>query len=179
MHFIRAMGEEPMEEKGYFSDERATRFERMLTGPIERVWAHLTDTDLLPVWFGGAGMAYLIEPREGGDVRLADGHIRGVVTQWKPPRLLSYTWNIFDGDEAESAYTESYVTFSLEARGDKVLLTLTHRPILPTFEGRTLMGWHTFLDLLSEMLAGEAVEEREAAMKRNAARYDVDLSPSS
>ncbi|MFC6489556.1 SRPBCC domain-containing protein [Nitratireductor sp. GCM10026969] len=164
-----------MDERGYCLDERAVRFERMLPGPVERVWAHLTESDLLPVWFGGEGMAYRIAPREGGAVRLADGHIRGVVTRWKPPYLLAYTWNVFDGDETESAYPESHLTFALEEKGDEVLLILTHRPILPAFEGRTLMGWHMFLDLLSQMLAGRAVEKRETAMRRNAGLYDVEL----
>src|SRR5260221_3016864 len=29
-------------------------FERVLPGPIARVWDHLTDTKLLPQWFGNA-----------------------------------------------------------------------------------------------------------------------------
>jgi len=29
-------------------------FERMLPGPIERVWAFLTDTGKLPGWYGEA-----------------------------------------------------------------------------------------------------------------------------
>src|SRR5204862_6966597 len=81
------------DDNGHIENAKWIRFERLLPGPIERVWEFLTDSQQLPVWFGGVGMQYVIEPRPGGEVNLADGHIRGVVTQWQPPRLLGYTWN--------------------------------------------------------------------------------------
>jgi uncharacterized protein YndB with AHSA1/START domain len=154
-----------------FSKTPMVRFERTLPGPIERVWEFLTTTERLPGWFGNGR----IEPREGGAVTLMDGHIRGVVTQWKPPRLLAYTWNVFDPGDRESAYPESYLTFTLEPRGDEVLLTLTHVPVLERFEKQNAMGWHTFLDLLDGALNGRIDEGRESYMKKNAERYNVDL----
>src|SRR2546430_13692581 len=60
----------------------AVSFERVLPGPIERVWEFLTAVERLPSWFGEG----TIEPREGGAVSLMGGHVRGVVTQWRPPR---------------------------------------------------------------------------------------------
>jgi uncharacterized protein YndB with AHSA1/START domain len=66
----------------------AVRFERLLPGPVEAVWAHISECDKLPGWFGAEGQ---IEPREGGRVHFADGHIRGIVTQWRPCRRLAYT----------------------------------------------------------------------------------------
>ena len=53
-------------------------------GPTERVWEFLTDTKTLPGWFGEG----TIEPRPGGAVSLMGGHVRGIVTQWHPPRRL-------------------------------------------------------------------------------------------
>lgn len=150
----------------------AVRFERLLPGPIERVWAHLTQTDKLPGWFGEAGV---IEPREGGAVSLSGGHIRGVVTRWKPYRQLSYTWNVFGPGEAESPYPESYLTFDLAPEGDQVRLVLTHLPVLDRFEPQNMMGWHTFLDMLGAALDGRTPEPRRAYMERNAAKYGVDL----
>ena len=150
--------------------------ERLLPGPIDRVWEHLTNTRLLNTWFGEKSN---IEPRQGGAVRLMDGHIRGTVTQWHPPHRLSYTWNVFgpsDPPEAASAYPESYLTLTLEPRGDNVLLVLSHLPVLERFEKQNAMGWHTFLDILTDTLAGRKVRTRQEYMVRNAARYGVDLN---
>ena len=74
-----------MDKRGEMSTVMCLTFRRVLPRPIERVWAHLTDTRLLPSWFGEDGR---IEPRQGGAVRLAGGHIRGMVTQWQPPKKL-------------------------------------------------------------------------------------------
>jgi len=159
------------------ADARLTKvavvsFERVLPGPIERVWEFLTDVERLPSWFGEG----TIEPRAGGAVYLLGGHVRGVVTQWRPPRRLAYTWNVFNPGESESGYPESYLSLELEPRGEDVLLRLTHLPVLERFEKQNAMGWHTFLDLLAAALRGDPQQSREACMKRNAARYGVDLS---
>ena len=148
------------------------RFERRLSGPIERVWEFLTNPARLPAWFGNG----TIEPRAGGAVYLMDGHIRGVVTQWDPPRKLAYSWNVFNPGEDRSDYPESYLTITLEPAGDDVLLTLTHLPVLERFEKQNAMGWHTYLDMLSAAVRGGPVEDRPAYMKRNAALYGVDLN---
>ncbi len=162
-----------MSDLGEMYRVAAIRFERVLPGPVETVWAHLTDARKLAGWYGAEGS---IEPREGGAVRLSGGHIRGVVTQWKPNRKLAYTWNVFAPGEAESPYPESYLTLALEPRGDEVLLTLTHLPVLERFEPQNAMGWHTYLDMLGQALRGEPLEERPAYMRRNAALYGVDLA---
>ncbi|HEY3888051.1 MAG TPA: SRPBCC family protein [Caulobacteraceae bacterium] len=151
----------------------AVRFERRLPGSVEQVWAHLSEPGKLAAWYGEDG---LIEPREGGAVRLGGGHIRGVVTQWKPHRRLAYTWNVFGPGEEESPYPESYLTLELAPRGEEVLLTLTHLPVLERFEGQNAMGWHTFLDMLDAAVAGQPIEPRPAYMARNAALYGVDLN---
>lgn len=151
----------------------AVRFERLLPGPVETVWAHLTECDRIPEWYGADGA---IEPREGGMVRLIGGHIRGVVTQWKPHRRLAYTWNVFSPGDLEAPYPESYLSFELDVAGAGVKLVLLHLPVLERFEKQNAMGWHTFLDLLGATLRGETVETRRACMERNAGRYGVDMS---
>lgn len=157
---------------GRFIRQPAVRFERILPGPIEHVWEFLTKTERLPGWFGHG----VIEPRVGGAVNLLDGHIRGVVTQWRPPRLLVYTWNVFSPGDEESRYPESYVKFELEPRGKEVLLILTHLPVLEQFEKQNAMGWHTFLDMVSAATRGQAPAARDVYMKHNAARYGIDLA---
>ncbi len=162
-----------MSDLGQMFRAPAVRFERRLPGPVETVWAHLTDAAKLAGWYGDDGV---IEPREGGAVRLSGGHIRGVVTQWKPNRKLAYTWNVFAPGEAESPYPESYLTIELEPAGDEVALTLTHLPVLERFQPQNAMGWHTYLDMLGQALRGEALEARPAYMQRNAPLYGVDLA---
>lgn len=70
-------------------------------------------------------------------MHLMGGHIRGIVTQWQPPKKLIYTWNVFnpdDGPDTVSAYPESYPTFELEPREEnEVMLTFTHFPISERF----------------------------------------------
>ena len=164
-----------MNEKGEMATVPCVTFRRVLPGPIERVWAHLTDTRLLPSWFGEGSR---IEPRQGGAVRLVGGHIRGTVTQWQPPRKLVYSWNVFqsgDGPDAVSAYPESYPTFELEPHGNDVRLIFRHFPILERFIPQNAMGWHSMLDILMATLRGERVEERSAYTAKNAALYGVDL----
>ena len=151
----------------------AVRFERLLPGSLEQVWAHLTDCAKLTAWYGEDGA---IEPRPGGAVVLMGGHIRGTVTRWAPHRQLSYTWNVFSPGEPVSAYPESYLAFELEPKDGQVLLTLTHLPILDRFEKQNAMGWHTFLDMLSDAVAGRPIAPRGDYSSRNAALYGVDMA---
>ena len=161
-----------MNDDGQLGKAPMVRFERLLPGPIERVWEYLVNPARLPGWFGEATM----EPRAGGAVRMMTGHVRGIVTVWNPPRRPTYTWNVFGPGEAESSYPESNVSFDLEPQGNEVLLVLTHLPVLERFEKQNAMGWHTFLDMPGVAVRGEMPEARAVYMKRNAPRYGVDLS---
>jgi uncharacterized protein YndB with AHSA1/START domain len=169
------MSEPNFGDRGEMSRVPCVTFTRVLPGPIENVWAFISDTKLLPQWFGDDSR---IEPRQGGAVSLMGGHIRGVVTQWQPPNKLIYTWNVFEPGapaDAVSDYPESYPTFELAARGQDVLLSFTHFPILERFVPQNAMGWHTMLDLISAAARGEAVNERLYYTQKNAALYGVDL----
>ncbi len=149
------------------------RFQRRLPGPIEKVWAHLTQPGELPGWYGPGSV---IEPREGGRVALNDGHIRGVVTQWRAPFKFAHTWNVFAPGETVSAYPESYLTIELVPDGAAVALTLVHLPVLERFEPQNAMGWATFLDILEAAATGEPPRPRREYMEKNAALYGVDLA---
>ena len=166
------MAEQGAPDFGQMFRAPGVRFERRLPGPIEKVWAHLTRPDELPGWYGAGST---IEPREGGRVLLNDGHIRGVVTQWRPPVKFAHTWNVFGPGETVSAYPESYLTLELASAGDAVALTLTHLPVLERFEPQNAMGWATFLDMLGATARGEPMQPRSEYMKRNAVAYGVDL----
>lgn len=166
-----------VKQSGQTAKETVVVFERLLPGPIERVWDFLTKGEHLAQWYGGSPMKYEIEPREGGAVNLGNGHVRGVVTQWQPLKRLTHTWNLFSENETESRFPESYVSFELQAQGNDVLLKLSHRPILEGFEGFTQMGWHSFLDLLGALARGEPLEPVDGLMRRNGAQYGVHKMP--
>ena len=146
-----------MESLGKMIAPDALRFERRLRGPIERVWAYLTDSDLRGKWLAKGEMELVeggkvslffrhseLSPEAGGPPEkykeMENGHsFTGTVLRVEAPRLLSFTWE--GGSE---------VTFQLLEEGGDVLLQLTHRK-LPTDTGSRLSvlgGWHTHLDIL-------------------------------
>lgn len=158
-------------KKGEIIPESAVRFVRLLPGPVEKVWAMLTETERLPQWYGDGA----IEPCEGGKVSLMGCHIRGVVTGWRPHSLLAYTWNVFDPGETVSRFPMSYLEFALTGEGKAVKLTLIHRPIPAEFQKQTAMGWHTMLDLVEAGLNGE-FPKRSDLFPVNATLYGVEPS---
>ena len=157
--------------KGEIIAESAVRFVRVLPGPLEKAWRFLTDTTCLPQWYGEGSM----QPREGGAVTLMGGHVRGVVTGWRPEKFLGYTWNVFSPGEEVSRFSVSYLEFALQAEDKAVRLTLTHRPIPHAMQNQTAMGWHTMLDLMKAGLNDE-FPPRAGISAKNAALYGVDLN---
>ena len=153
--------------KGEIIAESAVRFVRALDAPAEKIWAFLTDSRKLPEWYGEGA----IEPREGGAVSLMGGHIRGVVTGWRPNEFLGYTWNVFSPGEQVSRFPISYLEFTLE--GSKLILI--HRPIPEAMQKQTMMGWHTMLDLIAAGLAGD-FPKRSNLFPKNAELYGVDIN---
>lgn len=156
-----------MSNYGTFTEQGTIRFERLLPGPIERVWAYLTESDKKAKWLAAGE----VEPRVGGKVEFRFKHgnlsenddpipekykdmeggtyFEGQVTKWNPPRLLSYTWG-------EGTGAESEVTFELTPAGEKVRLTLTHRRLGDDADilASVGSGWHTHLGILADQLNG-------------------------
>ena len=158
-------------EQGEVIPESAVRFVREFDAPVGKVWAFLTDGALLPEWYGNG----TIEPREGGEISLMAGHIRGVVTGWRPEKFLAYTWNVFQPKEDVSAYPISYLELALEKTGKGTRLTLLHRPIPEAMQKLTMIGWHTMLDLIANGLK-DRFPPRLDVMHRNAELYGVELN---
>jgi uncharacterized protein YndB with AHSA1/START domain len=139
------------------------RFERLLPGPIETVWAFLTDSEKRGEWLAAGPM----DLRVGGKVELHFKHsdlspkkappperykemdAKGrsgseTITEIDPPHHLVFTW----GGTSE-------VVFDLAPRGDKVLLTLTHRKLQSEEELKgTAGGWQCHLTILVEKAYG-------------------------
>lgn len=153
-----------MSEYGVLVDESTVRFERILPGPIERVWSYLIESDKRAQWLCGGETA----PNIGGvvdmhfhnaslsskaDIERPEKYkdmpekisFAGKVTRYEPPRVLAHTWE-FEGDASE-------VCYELEEQGDKVRLVLTHRRLQSTeFVLSVSGGWHAHLDILVDVL---------------------------
>jgi uncharacterized protein YndB with AHSA1/START domain len=142
-----------MNEYGELLDENTVKFERLLPGPIERVWSYLTESEKRAQWLCG------------GDVETtADGHVDmhfhnvslssdediprpdkyndkpekmsfvGKVTRCEPPHVLEHTWEF--GEESS-----------------EVCLVLTHRRLESSDTVLSVScGWHTHLNLLVDVL---------------------------
>jgi uncharacterized protein YndB with AHSA1/START domain len=152
---------ETAQADGKILDAHTVRFERLLPGPIERVWAYLTESDKRGQWLAPGET----EPRVGGKVEFHFRHadltphveatpekykhmeggasFAGMVTRYEPPRLLAYTWGEGPGDE---------VTFELTPRGKQVLLVVTDRRRDTKETAGAASGWHTHLGILDDRL---------------------------
>ena len=152
-----------MNRHGTIIAPNTIRFERMLPGPIERVWAYLTESDKRSKWLASGEMNL----RVGGDMELnwlhsnldaapsevperyKNGHhMKAKITRCEPPNILGYTWGA-----REDALSE--VVFELTEKGNEVMLVLTHYR-LPNQNDLLGVsgGWHTHLDVLVEHLNG-------------------------
>lgn len=139
------------------------KLERLLPGPVERVWAYLTESDKRAKWLCGGEF----ELRIGGKVHLEfdqnslstdkstppkyqgreKASFVGVVTRLEPMRVLAYTW-AWDSNNTE-------VSYELQPRGKEVLLTIVHRRL----EGKDLVasvmgGWDVHTGILADVLSG-------------------------
>lgn len=163
------------------------RFARTLPGPIERVWAYLTESEKRGKWLASGDM----DLRVGGEVHLqwnnselsavaeetparyaGDKHpsMRGHITRLEPMRLLAYTWS-------EDSEEESEVRFELTPKGDEVELVLTHQRLVDrTNRVEAAGGWHTHLAILENVLSGAPVIPFWATFEKLQQEYDRRIS---
>jgi uncharacterized protein YndB with AHSA1/START domain len=173
-----------MSDFGVVTEAGAVRFERLLPGPLEKVWSFLTDSEKRGRWLafgemqGRVGTPFRLEFHNTklgpGDTDIPakyrdncqDGvSTHGRILAWEPGRLLSFTW----AEEGQP----SEVTIELSSVGDKVRLILTHRRL----GGHGMMisvagGWHTHLEILTAQLEGRLAPDfwtRHTALE---AEYD-------
>ena len=138
------------------------RFERLLPGPVERVWAYLTESKKRALWLAAGEF----DLRVGGKIELlfdnsritdetppagargaAPHRAEGVITRLEPMKLLAHTWG-WEGGMSE-------VTYELAPRGKDVLLTIHHK--LPDDAGLKIAvggGWATHVGILEDRLKG-------------------------
>src|SRR5689334_6786981 len=148
---------------GVLTEPATFTIQRLLPGPIERVWAYLTESDLRRQWLAAGPMEMTV----GAPVELVwrndeltdppgqrppgfpeEHRMHSRITELDPPRKLAITWGSTGG-----------VSFELEQQGDDVLLTVIHRRV----PDRSVLlnvsaGWHMHLDILAARLAGQEPE---------------------
>ncbi|WP_274630230.1 SRPBCC family protein [Arvimicrobium flavum] len=153
------------------------RIERLLPGPIERVWAYLTDSDLRRQWLASGQMDAkvgapfelvwrndeLTDPSGQRPAGFAEEHrMESRITVFDPFRKVAFTW----GASGE-------VSFELEPTGKQVLLTIIHRRI--SDRANMLMigaGWHMHLDILVARATGKEPEPFWDGWSRLRDEYD-------
>lgn len=136
------------------------RLERVLPGPIERLWRYITESDKRKQWLAAGAF----DLRVGGATSLHFAHknlsseqeaperykhadnagFTGTVIACDPPRLLTITWG--SGPDA------SEVTFELAPQDDRVKLVLTHRRLPARELTSVAAGWHTHVGILEDRL---------------------------
>ena len=145
---------------GVLAEPDTLTIQRLLPGPIERVWAYLTESNLRRQWLAAGQM----EMKIGAPVELVwrndeltdppgerppgfsgEHRMQSRITELDPPRKLAITWGDTGG-----------VSFELEPVGNDVLLTLIHRRVP---DRATLLkvsaGWHMHLDILLARATGK------------------------
>ena len=165
---------------GVLTEPATLKIQRLLPGPVERVWAYLTDSDLRRKWLAAGPMEMkvgapfefvwrndeLTDPPGQRPAGFSEEHrMKSRITALDPPRRLSFAWN-GSGD----------VSFELEPQGRNVLLTVIHRRVP---ERATLLlvaaGWHMHLDLLVAAATGKQPEPFWDGWARLRKEYDRRL----
>ena len=154
-----------MNDRAIVTDRNTLTLVRHLPGPIERVWAYLTDPTLLVTWFSDGVVAGVV----GGEVRFDMG-ATGRVTVFDPPHVLEYTWSELELSRGPIA--DSLLRWELAEDGDGVRLTLTHSRLPEREVVSHSAGWHAFLHRFSACLDGRDPEPIEELYARFTSEYD-------
>lgn len=145
---------------GVLTEPTTLTIQRHLPGPIERIWAYLTDSELRRQWLAAGAMEMQVgspftltwrndeltdPPGQRPDGFAAEHSLDGHITECDPPRRLGITWGSTGG-----------VTFDLAPAGNRVLLTITHHRVAdPSMLLKVSAGWHAHLDILVARVTGE------------------------
>jgi len=146
---------------GALIEPATLQIQRLLPGPVDRVWAYLTQSDLRRQWMASGAMELkvgapfaltwrnsdLSDPPGQRPEGFSESHsMESVILELDPGRKLVFTWN------------RGEVSFELAPAGDKVLLTVTHRRV-PDHASllNVSAGWHAHLDVLVARISGKTL----------------------
>lgn len=159
-----------MDKFGKLVDRQTVVFERLLPGPIERVFAFLTEEDKRKQWFTTGAMPTRVgmrfemtwkhkdysphqsPPPEEMKEMDEKGHTSTfTLLAYEPPTRLAYTFG-----ESKYPQNPSQVEFVLKPEGDQVRLTLTHSKLPDRGYALGISGgWHSHLEVLEYRLRNE------------------------
>ncbi len=144
---------------GELIEPTTLKIERLLPGPIERVWSYITESELRSRWLASGEMALKV----GAEFELVwrndtlskvpasdrpagfseEMRMKSRITELDPPHKISFTW-VNSGD----------VTITLTPKGQSVLFTAVHRR-LPDRDTLIMVasGWHEHLEFLQAVAA--------------------------
>ncbi|MGZ3411501.1 MAG: SRPBCC family protein [Xanthobacteraceae bacterium] len=165
---------------GTLIEPATLKIQRLLPGPIERVWAYLTESDLRRKWLAAgqmemkAGTPFELVWRNNEQTNppgqrppgFGDEHrMQSRIVELDPPRKLVFTWN-----------GSGNVSFELEPKGNEVLLTVIHRrlPDRATLL-RVAAGWHAHLGILVARTNGNEPQPFWDGWSRLQVEYDKRL----
>lgn len=166
--------------RGTLADAQTLKIQRRLPGPIERVWSYLADSELRRQWLASGtmnlqpGASFELVWRndelsssaaERPDGFTAESRATCQFVSVEPPRHMRYTWP-----------GVGEVSIELEAVGDEVMLTLTHRQLVG--EGLILnvcAGWHAHLARLIALVEGHTPPSLWSTWKRLRKDYEAQL----
>ncbi len=147
----------PPDAYGALIEPTTLEIQRILPGPIERIWRYLTDSELRRKWLAAGvmdqtvGAAFELVWRNdelGGGKRPegfpAEHRIQSRVLECDPPHKLAFTFG-----------TAGEVTFLLAPAGERVRLTVIHRRLPErSTKLKVSAGWHAHLDVLVAVASG-------------------------
>ena len=144
---------------GQLVEPTVLKIERLLPGPVERVWDYLTKSELRRQWLASGDMdltpgtefefvwrndELTDPPGKRPEGMGAENRMVCRILDVDPPRRLFISWGV-----------QSDVLFELTAKGADTLLTLTHRrPPNRDVLLSVSAGWHAHIDVMEAKLAG-------------------------
>lgn len=157
-----------MDEFGKRIDAHTVRFERLLPGPLEKIWAYLTDGQKRGEWFAAGDLPAKVgesfelrfkhddlssnkapPPERFKEMNETGFRATEKLLVLEPMRRLAYTF----GNENPPP---SEVEFVLTPEGEKIRLTLTHRKIPDRpYAVNISGGWHSHLAILQYKAEGK------------------------
>jgi len=157
-----------MDNFGQFVDAHTVRFERILPGPLEKIWAYLVDGKKRGEWFAAGDLPAKVgenfemyikhsdlspnkspPPEQFKDMDVTGHRATEKLLALEPMRRVAYTF----GNQHPPA---SEVEFLLTPEGDKIRLTLTHRKVPDrAYAVNVSGGWHAHLEILQYKAEGK------------------------
>ncbi|HEY4887102.1 MAG TPA: SRPBCC domain-containing protein [Candidatus Dormibacteraeota bacterium] len=152
-----------MSDLARISDQPSVRVNRLLSAPIDEVYAAWTDPAFMCRWFSPTGRAEVeVDVRVGGSLRvvmLGDGmriDHTGEYLVVEPPRRLIFTWNSpYTGSES------SIVTVVLTPQGERTHLALSHDRLPQETTESHEGGWTSIVAHLAAALGGSMSPHQE------------------